>query len=72
MRFYRLNHGDANLGNAVTWFASERAAKQELARLRETGELDTSYPSSIDLVNIPTDKAGLLDWLNANLTTDNG
>jgi len=29
-------------------------------------------PEGVRLVEIPTDKEGLIEWLNANFTTDNG
>lgn len=72
MRVHRLQHGDASHGNVVAWFPSKREAQHALARLRREGELDATYPVSLEPVDIPTDKAGLLRWLNAYVITDNG
>lgn len=54
-------------GTLYVWASSERAVRA-LAR----NEWSTQAPLNIEHVEIPTDKAGLIEWLNSNFNTDNG
>lgn len=73
MRIWRCNCYDANLGTLVSWHASRKAATQTLRTFQEErGDQQRTGPEGIDEVEIPTDKKGLLKWLNAHFNTDNG
>lgn len=75
MRFYRVNFQHNALANCCNWYGSKREANRRAAELRRTvkdEEDGIDGPISIDEVNVPTDKAALLVWLNDNLATDNG
>jgi hypothetical protein len=72
MKIYRCDKYDVIRGRLVSWHASRREAERELRDFqRERGET-ASGPEGVEEVNLPTNKAGLLIWLNSNLDTDNG
>lgn len=54
-------------GYVQVWASSERNVRQ-LAR----NEWSTQASITVEPVEIPTNKAGLIDWLNENFGTDNG
>jgi hypothetical protein len=72
MRLYRLNFYDSHRGCLVSWHPSLRAAEREFARLKRKRQDDVSGPEGIHVVDVPTNKVGLLAWLNAHFDTDNG
>lgn len=72
MRVYRCNCYDKDLGQLVSWHGSKREADQYLRNFQKERGGETVGPESVALEEIPTDKEGLLRWLNANLSTDNG
>jgi hypothetical protein len=72
MKLYRCMKNDAGLGTLLSWHASKREADAELRRHQKAREDSASGPEGVEAVDVPTDKAGLLLWLNANCNTDNG
>lgn len=54
-------------GCLQVWASSERAVRA-LAR----NEWSTQASITCEQEDIPTDRAGLIAWLNENLATDNG
>lgn len=68
MRLYRIKWGD-RYDTHLEWFGTQR---DMIARRAELGRLSTKRPyDQLDLLysgptEIPTDKAGLLDWLNSH------
>ena len=72
MKIWRCDIYDPALGQLVSWHASERKARQALAAFRQERSEPASGPEGVSRIEIPTDKAGLLRWLNTHLTNDNG
>lgn len=76
MRLYRCDFEDADRGRLVSWHANKVEAQRTLRMLqataRENGQLTGIGIELVAPVDIPTDKAGLLGWLNRNFDTDNG
>jgi hypothetical protein len=63
MKLYKITATDPDEGVMLTWAGTQADAK----RIRkEQGGV------SIDEVDVPTDKPGLLAWLNAHFDRDNG
>lgn len=54
-------------GYLQVWASSERAVRT-LAR----NEWSTQASLHVEQIEIPTNKAGLIEWLNSNFNTDNG
>lgn len=71
MRVWRCIYCHAQDGTLLSWHASRRAAAADLARLRRENGPEQG-PAEVELVEIPTTRAGLIDWLNRNLQGDNG
>jgi hypothetical protein len=71
MKLYRIQFQSADEGLILGWASSKiEAARKRRELRRDFGEaqgLDV-----IEAIEMPTDKAGLIRWLNANLTRDNG
>lgn len=77
MKIYKTYWQDASEGFCQSWHPSMREADRALvARRREhkdrTGSKDDPEPMGVDVVNVPTDKQGLIGWLNTNFSRDNG
>lgn len=72
MKIYRVAFQERDLGCLLSWHSSRAAAKAALRRLRSEHGERAIGPDFIDPVEIPTDKPGLLRWLNFSVTTDNG
>ncbi len=74
LSFYGLNsNGESDgTGQRLLWFGSKREAQRTLASIKRENELSDEGPHEIRTVEIPTDKRGLLQWLNANVNSDNG
>lgn len=68
MKIYRaaLSYED---GVCLLWAPSKRAAQSGAAAMAIESEMTVM---SIKAVDVPTTKADLIAWLNANLGTDNG
>jgi len=67
MRLIRIRYVDPVRGPSVRWEATERAAHRFLLDTQDAGPPGTSLePATVDRVDVPTDRAGLLAWLNAH------
>jgi hypothetical protein len=62
MKFYRVRYccHDDESGATVDWFTTKRAAERE--------HRDGGFHSTLDVIDVPTDKAGLLQFLNRYAT----
>lgn len=67
MRVWRVTYHHTGDGDVVNrWLPSERDARKVLAAARKDGKV--GYGDSLVVpVDVPTDKSGLLEWLNANV-----
>lgn len=74
MKIYRVSVQTPHEGWVLGWAGSRREAGATAREIREQYEVDADDPdlSIIEQVEIETDKAGLLAWLNAHFTRDNG
>lgn len=72
MKLYRCMKNDAGLGTMLSWHANKQEAEAELRRHQKERGDTASGPEAVEAVDVPTDKAGLLQWLNSNLSSDNG
>ena len=69
MVIYRVEWYDQHEGRCYEWATTKAAA------YRRRKELDDEHPEIDHFVNrhvIPDTRAGMVDWLNKNFTTDNG
>lgn len=72
MKIYRCTIYSAHEGAMLSWHASRREAERRLRHeQRERGE-PAIGPEGVDAIDVPTDKAGLICWLNAHVDSDNG
>lgn len=67
MKVWLAKLHDSAEGNMQVWASSERAVRA-LARNEWSG----AKPDSVEQVEIPPGKAGLIDWLNQRFSRDNG
>lgn len=76
MRVYRIDYMSPHSTNCVVWAMNKAEAKRIVSDIRKHPEdyndADLNYEPTISLVEVPTDKAGLVYWLNAHFNTDNG
>lgn len=72
MKVYRCMKNDAGLGTLLSWHASKREADAELRRHQKERNDQACGPESVESVDVPTDRAGLLQWLNSRVNVDNG
>lgn len=72
MKIYRCLVYDAQLGALLSWHATRQEAERELLKSQQERGGDAQGPEGVRLMHIPTDKAGLIGWLNAYFKTDNG
>jgi hypothetical protein len=74
MKIYRVNIDTADHGCLVSWHPSKRAADTYIRQwFEDNGEGDPDpRVNLIQQIDIPTDKAGLINWLNVYFTSDNG
>lgn len=71
MKIYRACFHDADEGTCVSWHASKREAERALREL-QAGRETPQGVEDVARIDLPTDRAGLLSWLNRNLNHDNG
>jgi len=71
MKLWKVSFHTAHDGMLIAWRGSLLEA-QECGRQFRKKYGAALGPDVIDAVNIPTNKAGLLAWLNAHFNTDNG
>ncbi len=71
MKIYRCTVSDDQDGTFLSWHFNKADAARHL---RKALQKDTVEPtlSAVTVVDIPTDKAGLIAWLNLYFSTDNG
>lgn len=72
MKVWRLGYHDRDMGRMLQWHPSRAEAVKAAHVVIDEGPDYSMKDMDIDLVNIPTDKTGLLNWLNAHFDTDNG
>lgn len=72
MNIWRCNCYDKDLGQLVSWHATRKKATEYLLNFKEERGEEPVGPEGIVLVQLPTDKHGLIHWLNDNVGTDNG
>ena len=71
MRLYRVDYNWVDFGGpegAVKWFGTQKDVATFNREIRQSDELELEMVTEVD---VPTDKTGLLSWLNANFNTDN-
>ena len=74
MKLWRCTVYSVDDGTCLSWHASKREAD---IRLRVEKQFDKKGTHKDDFdrvepVDVPTKKAGLIEWLNSNLDRDNG
>lgn len=72
MKVYRCICHDGEYGNIVTWHASKRKARWELRQWERHRGARATEPEGVERIDIPTDKRGLLEWLNKHFDRGNG
>lgn len=73
MKIYRCTYADPHEGNVVSWHPSKVLADAYLKTMQDENRGgETSILDEVVAVDIPTDKKGLIAWLNRNLIRDNG
>lgn len=72
MKIWRLDISDPYEGTIVSWHSSKRKAKAECARLRHELGSDMVFIQDVRPVEIPTNRSGLVHWLNKHFNRDNG
>lgn len=69
MKVYKVEYWDAGEGCIISWHSSKIVAEQVLrGMVRSRGE--SQGPSGVTLFDVPTDKIGLLHFLNTNVKGD--
>lgn len=66
MKVWKINYHHPDMGHRLAWAGSLAKAKDLLKAIlaEEYDDPSDAEPISIEPVSIPTDKAGLLAWLN--------
>ena len=73
MRICRTRYHTWEDGCLVHWCANLEEGNSFLTDLkRNRGDDHVQEPINVEMIEIPTDKAGLIRWLNVNVNTDNG
>lgn len=70
MKLYEISIQSPDEGNVVAWASAMADAKKIAKQMKD--EWSASNDAAIKEIDFPTDKAGLLNWLNRNFTRDNG
>ena len=74
MNVWKISFHDRDHGALVFWETNETAATMLLKSLqreqRECGQVSQGV-ERVQRINIPTDKRGLIRWLNENYRNDN-
>lgn len=70
MKLYQVHYIDPDHGTCYEWFGQKRAACKR--SLEITDQYNGEVTVTVGLTEIPTDKAGLVEWLNHHFNTDNG
>lgn len=69
MKIYRVRLNHDTHGQLYSWHPNKKDATKE-ARVCAQDEANDSI--EVQLIEFPTDKKGLIEWLNIHLQTDNG
>ncbi len=72
MRVWKAYWDDVSLGSMQSWHPSKNDARSAFATKKRDGDHSGADSGGYELIEIPTDKAGLINWLNRNFNTDNG
>lgn len=72
MKIYRITLSTGDEGIVQAWAGSKDEAKRKLREMKGNYEQADQMTGDIEAMDIPTDKAGLLSWLNAYFDRDNG
>lgn len=72
MKVYCVDYFHNSLGHQKAWDGNMRDARKTAREVSKTHSDDVPDKPTITPINIPTDKAGLLRWLNAHCDSDNG
>lgn len=70
MKLHKLTYDDRDHGLCLEWFTRVSDAYLRIKELQ--GELGYTPNHTITPMEIPTDKNGLMNWLNEHFTRDNG
>jgi hypothetical protein len=68
---YKFTYTHPDLAHVVEWYGTKREAEAALMAFKEEEGTEQEL-AEIEKVDIPTDKKGLLAWLNLYFTSDNG
>ena len=68
MKVWRVRIQDSQFGNRLFWHPNRRSARSSLRELRRIYDV---ISEDVESVEVPTDKGGLLRWLNRNALSDN-
>jgi hypothetical protein len=71
MRIYRAQCWELNHGCLVSWHSSKVLANQWIRSNRDNPGFNTG-PHQVTAVDLPKTKKEIIEWLNQNLSTDNG
>lgn len=70
MKLIRLSWHDKDEGTCYEWHSSKDAASK--ARTQKRNKYHEPKLGEIESVEVPTDKTGLVAWLNRHFIRDNG
>jgi len=75
MRLYKITSYEPSEGRVFVWAGTQAEAK--VAAKKQKDNLTAAYGNTdekpeVTEIDLPTDKAGLLAWLNTNFNRDNG
>lgn len=72
MKVYCAAVYDSLEGEILVWASSLRAVKSVARKYIHRNDGDGRYLVGITTYEIPTDRKGLINWLNTHFDTDNG
>ena len=76
MKLYRIHYYDQDTGNRYVWCRNKEQVTKEITEIKQIYKNEnvssTALDLDVDVVNFPTKKQELLEWLNYHLSTDNG
>ena len=72
MIVYRVSFHDPSEGTMLSWYSTKRQAEAALRKLQFESPNEPQGVETVDAIDIPTTRKGLIAWLNRNFNTDNG
>ena len=72
MKVYKATLYNVDMGAMLQWFSNKREADKAVREHVAQLDSDPVGPCDVQTVEIATDRAGLLRWLNTHFTTNNG